>query len=201
MANVQLISVSALKNNTFIDKNVDDTLLVPCIILAQELHIEPLTGSTLWDDMTAEISSGTTSAPYQDLINRFLQPALYWWTMHEATWPLAYRFTNKNVVQKNSDNSQSAQSSDLQKLRDYFQQTAEYYSERATKHLRANIATFPKYVLVGDSPLETIRPYGTNFHTGMVLDNSWAGIRLPLSYIYDGPGGLPPEGYDPDNIM
>lgn len=199
---VQLITAAALKNNTFIDKNVDDMLLVPCIILAQELHIETLTGSTLWDDLIAEITANAVSSDYQDLLNKYLQPALYWWTMHEATWPLAYRFTNKNVMQKSSDNSQVTGSSDLQKLREYFQTVAEYYSERATKHLIANLDDFPLYTQVGTSPIETIRPYGTNFQTGMVLDNSWpVGVKLPASFLYDGPAGLPPDGYDPDGFL
>lgn len=197
--NVILISESYIKEYTFIDNNVDYKLLKPIIMLAQKLHIETLTGSTLYADLMSQLIANNVTPHYQDLLDNFLQEALIWWSMAEAVFPLSYKFTNKNIVQKNSDNSQIVGKLDLNQLKADFVAKAEYYSERATKHLRGNPTWYPLYFQMGVNSIETIRPFGTNYMTGMFLGNTFPlGFRLPFSYIYDGKNGLCPAGYDPN---
>src|SRR5438270_113564 len=135
---VLIISEKYIKDNSIIDNNVDDKLLTPVIILAQDKHILPLAGTSLWNDMISQIVAGNVSADYQDLLNNYLQKATLWWTLAEAVLALSYKLTNKNIMQKSSDNSRPASNADLLKLKDQFTENAEYYSERAIRHLRAN---------------------------------------------------------------
>ena len=44
---VLFISEKYVKDNSYIDNNVDDKLLTPLIILAQDKHILPVTGTSL----------------------------------------------------------------------------------------------------------------------------------------------------------
>jgi len=197
-----LFTTDYLKDHSFIDKNADDLIITQCILTAQEMHIEPLTGDNLWDDMMGEVNnynlgSGTISSDYQELINKYLQPALTWWTMYEAVYPMTYRMTNKAVLQRTADNTQALQRPDLVALREEFKIKAEYYSERATKHLRANPTAFPKYRQVSASPIEAIHPRGTNYDTGIFTGNTWGDRKLPYWFIYQG-NGYCPDGYDPD---
>jgi len=196
---VLFISEKYLKDNSYIDNNVDDKLLTPLIILAQDKHVLPITGTSLWNDLLAQITSGTVSSDYQDLLNNYLQKATLWWTLAEAVLPLSYKFTNKNVMQKNSDNSQPAAMADLLKLKDQFTQNAEYYSERATRHLRANTDTFPLYLQITGNSLETVRPESTAYNTGMYLGAPAHHGRVPFSELYQGKYGLCSEDANDEN--
>jgi hypothetical protein len=188
---ILLISEKYVKDNSWIDNNVDDKLITQVIILAQDKHILPLTGTSLWNDILAQIGSGTVSADYQDLLNNYLQKATLWWTLAEAVLPLSYKFTNKNVMQKNSDNSVPATMNDLLKLKDQFVQNAEYYGERTTRHLRANTETYPLYIQIDGNSLEAIRPQATGYNTGMYLGMPENRERKrPFHEIYQGKYGL-----------
>jgi hypothetical protein len=194
---VLFISEKYLKDNSYIDNNVDDKLITPLIILAQDKHILPVTGTSLWNDILSQIISGTVSSDYQDLLNNYLQKATLWWTLVEAVLPLSYKFTNKNVMQKNSDNGQPASMTDLLKLKDQFTNNAEYYSERAIRHLRANTDLFPLYLQITGNSLEMVRPQGNAYNAGMYL-----GIppdqnrRIPFSELYQGKNGICPDDFD-----
>jgi|GEM_PF-502416 len=194
---VLFISEKYVKDNSYIDNNVDDKLLTPLIILAQDKHILPVTGTSLWNDLITQIVSASVSSGYQDLLNNYLQKATLWWTLSEAVLPLAYKFTNKNVLQKNSDNGQPASMPDLLKLKDQFTQNAEYYSERAIRHLRANTDVFPLYLQITGNSLESVRPEANAYNAGMFL-----GVppdphhRIPFSELYQGKNGICPEYFD-----
>jgi len=197
---VLFISEKFVKDNSYIDNNVDDKLITPLIILAQDKHILPVIGTSIWNDIMSQIASGTVSSDYQDLLNNYLQKNTLWWTLAEAVLPLAYKFTNKNVMQKNSDNGQPAAMPDLLKLKDQFTLNAEYYNERTIRHLRANTDIYPLYLQISGNSLENVRPQGSGYNTGMYM-----GIvhdpnrRIPFSEIYQGKYGLCPDDYDTDN--
>ena len=188
---VLLISEKYLKDNSYIDNNMEDKLLTPIILLTQDKYILPLVGTSLWNDIVAQITASSVSTDYQDLLNNYLQKATLWWTLTEGVLPLSYKFTNKNVMQKNSDNSEPASMADLLKLKDQFTQNAEYYSERATRHLRANTDKFPLYLQITGNSLESIRPYSTAYQTGMYLSKSIdPDKKIPFSELYQGKNGI-----------
>jgi len=169
----------------------------PANPLAQDKHIVPITGSSLWNDLVTQIVASSVSTDYQDLLNNYLQKATLWWTLVEAVLPLSYKFTNKNVMQKSSDISQPASMPDLEKLKEQFTQNAEYYSERATRHLRANSDKFPLYLQMNGNSLEAIRPIGTSYSTGMYLGKPFDdGKKIPFSELYQGKNGLCEGGND-----
>lgn len=50
MANVLFISESYLKNNSLIDDNVDQRIILPSIITAQDMRSHPILGTPLYDE-------------------------------------------------------------------------------------------------------------------------------------------------------
>lgn len=196
---VLLISEQYIKDNSLIEGNVEAKLLTPMIILSQDKYILPLLGTTLYNDILSQVVANTVSSDYQSLLNDYIQKALLWYVQAEAVLPLSYKFTNKNVMQKNSDNSVPATMSDLLKLKDQFLNDAEYYANRCRLHLLANPDTFPKYRQITGNSIETVRPETTPYQTGFALTPTYPpNERIPFHILYDGPNGWIPEGYDPD---
>ncbi len=164
---VLFLSVDYLRDNTVINGNVDSELLEPYILMAQNVHIEPLVGTKIYNDLINTI--GSLSADNKTLLDDYLQPALLQWALYEVLPFINYRLTNKAISTKNSDNSDPVGLDELHYLRQSVRDVAEYLSERATVFLKANTDLYPLYLENGAS-CDEIHPNKTNYFSGIVLD-------------------------------
>lgn len=165
---VLFLSVDYLRDNTVINGNVDSEILEPFILLAQNVHIETIVGTKLYNDLISEIIADSLTVDNQTLLDDYLQPALLQWSLYEALPFINYKLTNKAVSTKNSDNSDAVELDELHYLRTTVKDVAEYMSERATKFLKTNETTYPLYLL--NSECDEIKPNKTNYFSGIVLD-------------------------------
>jgi len=164
---VLFISANYLRSNSIIGGNVDSTLLEPYITMAQNIHIEAILGTKLYDSLILNISS--LSVVDKLLMDNFIQPALIQWAMYEGLPFINYKFTNKSVSTSSSDNSDPVGLEEIHYLRQSVKDAAEYLSERTTKYLKANLTDYPLYSSNGDK-INEIHPNKDNFNSGIVFD-------------------------------
>ena len=169
--NVLMCSEQYVKDNSAMDGNVDVQLIRTVLADAQELYILPILGTALYNDILNQIQSNTLSANYKTLVESYLQKALKAWTLYEGINIWQYKITNKAIMVKNSDNAQPVQTSDVTRLKEYFQSKAMIYSERCTKYLQANYSTYTLFLLPGTT-IDTIWPNRDNYHCGIFLGNT-----------------------------
>lgn len=156
------------KRNSVVNLNVDEEILHPQIIKAQNMNIERILGSNLFNLVLSEIDSGTVSARIVTLLEDYIQPALIEWVTYTALPYLNYKFTNKSISKKSSDNSEPSELSEVNFLRQDIRDDAEYLSERMTKFLEANLDIYPEYN-TGNSDCDDIKPSKLNFISGIYL--------------------------------
>ena len=78
MANLILfISPAKLKKETALGGSVDDEILQPYIRMAQEMHILPALGQSLYDDLKTKVQNGTITGDDETLMEDYIAPALY----------------------------------------------------------------------------------------------------------------------------
>ena len=164
---VLFISVDYLKDNTPINRNVDSEILEPCILKAQNIHIEAILGTKLYTYLVNNIA--TLSTEYKTLMDDHIQGALVQWATYESLPFINYRLTNKAISTSNSDNSDPVELNELHYLRTSVKDSAEYLSERVTKFLKDNTDIYPLYLENGDSCAD-IFPNKTNYNSGIVFD-------------------------------
>ena len=148
--------------------NVDEELLHPQIIKAQNLRIEKILGTNLFDTVLTEIDAQSYTARIITLLEDYIQPALVEWVTYTALPYLNYKITNKSISKKSSDNSEPSDLNEVNYLRQNIRDDAEYYSERMTKFLEANTGTYPEY-LEGNADCDDIKPSKLNFISGIYL--------------------------------
>lgn len=163
------ITEKALKDASLINENVSMVKLRPTIIMCQEMHIQPIIGSQLYKAIVQEIINDNLSSANQTLLTDYLQPCLQMWVMMESPMILGYQFRNKNIERGTDQNSQQASVSELQKLMDYYRNKAEWYSERTTRYILANLSDFPDYASIAGR-VDTIYPNKRNYTAGLVID-------------------------------
>lgn len=161
------ISETFLKDNSIINDNVDFQTLQPVIILCQDKYIHPILGTALFDSIADQITSSSVSANNTTLLNLYVRKTLMWYILHESPPIFKYRFMNKGVMVKNSENSQPADLKEIQFLQNSFKQNAEWYAERITKFLIDNDATYPLYR--SNSDIDQIQPNNSNFTSSLYL--------------------------------
>ncbi len=167
---IYMLSTQYLKDNTVINNNVDDELLNPFIIQSQNVHIEQILGSDLFDEVCNEISGNTISANNKILLDEYIQPTLKEWVVFESLPFLNYKLTNKSVASKSSDNSDPADLSDIKYLRGTVRDIAEYMDQRMIDYLKrsCNEGKYPLYRSNND--MDDIKPTDSSYFGGIYLD-------------------------------
>ena len=181
MATALFIKEQFIKDNTNIDGNVDDKYLTNTIADAQKIHILPILGTALYNEVSAQIIAGTTTSLNQTLLNDYIQDALKYWVLYEGMDVFHYKVTNKGIETKSSDNSQPIQQVDVIRLKDSVKDRAEFFSQRVTKYLLAQQLVYPLYNAPGSS-IDTIIPNKNNYETGWNLDVDRNTYGLPIDY-------------------
>lgn len=168
---VIFISEQALKDSSIINENVDMKLLLPTIKLAQEKYVLPILGTALYNELKTQITNATLTVLNETLLDDYIQPCLIWWIMAESPMPLTYKFMNKSVATRSSENANAASLNDLLKLEERFKDNAEWYSQRITNYLLEKSTQYPLYLNPGNG-IDTIVPKKTMYSTGMFLGNT-----------------------------
>ena len=179
------ISEQTLLDNSVINENVSFTQIRPTIVKVQEMRIQPIVGSALYSEMVGQVVSGTTTAFNTTLLEDYIQPAMVQWLYYELPMVLAFKYMNKGMVRRTSEESSQMSMDEITRLTDKVKNDAEWYSERITRYLMEQKANYPPF----NSPpsaLDTIYPNGTNYNTGMALDartlRRGAGLDRPWPY-------------------
>lgn len=166
MARVQFIKVDTIKELTQLDENVDAKLITPVIFDVQEMELLPCLGTGLYDDLKAKIVASTTNAAEDILIQDYIAPMLARYVAFEMTDVLLFRYRNKGVVKKGSENSNPIDYKEALYLKDQSRNKAQMYSQKLIDYLCYNQTLFPTY---GTIPNGGVCPRSNAYKTSIYL--------------------------------
>ena len=165
---ILLMTADYYKRNSVVNLNVDEELIHPQIIKAQNMNIERILGSNLFNTILGEVAIATVTPRMVTLLEEYIQPALVEWVTYAGLLYYNYKITNKAVVRKSSDNSEPSDLNEVNFLRQDIRDDAEYLSERLTKFLESNLDIYPEYN-TGNTDCDDIQPSKKNFFGGIYL--------------------------------
>ena len=181
--NVLLISDVAIKERTGLHTNVDPKLIYPEIKCAQDMYIEPILGSALFNKLQTEVAAGTVSGVYKDLMDNMIADALIYYTMTVLPITTSYQIWNKGVVRRAGNDTESVSRSELNDLSNSFKDKAEFYADRLRRFLRQYASQrYPEFLNPGGG-YNDIRPIQETFTMPVYLggndcDCNW-GVDYP----------------------
>jgi hypothetical protein len=186
-ANILFISEQTLKDRSLLQDNIDPKLIKPTIKHCQDMYLEPILGTGLYKELQTQITSSTITDLNRNLLDYYITDCLCWYVASEMVISLGFKFTNKNLLKKTSENSDVPSLSDLFDIESRFKSKAEWYAQRITNYLIENITLFPLYNNAG-SGVDIIQPNGSSFSTGLYLGD------MPRNYknysdMYQSEGG------------
>lgn len=148
MADVLFIQEDYFKKLAGVNGNVDWDKLESTIIMVQDIYIQQILGTPLYNDLKTKITASPTMALYANekaLINDYIAKPLAWYVKMEASPDFKFAYSNKGVMVKGGENSSAADTNDLKYLMDKWRAHAERYSQLLTDYLDLNTVTFPKF--------------------------------------------------------
>lgn len=189
MAGVLLISANKVKAFTEVNDNIDDKLLLANIQIAQDLGLQGLLGTKMYNYMLTNAQAGTLSTAENTLLQDFIQPYLLWRATWEALPTLWMRIQNKSVIKGNTEQGTAVDKGDITYLRNIYQSRFEFYAQRMMDYIKNNQSEFQIYYQYTST--DGMAPSKENYYAGLHIE---PGIRkLPkvgtgTKYGY---GGIP----------
>lgn len=188
-ANILMISEQSFKDFTIASNNIDLKNLTQIIKMTQDRYIHPLIGSALYNKILDLINTGDITlvgnAKYKTLLDSFLTDTLFNYVLGELPMAMQYKFVNKGVLKKTSENSEQPTFAELQSISKYYQGYAEWYAERTINYLTANAETYPEYLNPG-SDITAIWPTSNQYRVAINLGNGELEDTRPYSERYQG---------------
>ena len=139
-----LISSDSLKRTTTISQSVDDNLIHPVILLAQDRYILPVLGTDLFEKLKTEVE-GTPAGNYETLLKEYVQKCLCQFTLATLYPVLRLRAVRHSVVQMDNEQGTSVSFDDIEPLISSALDMGEFYRERLIDYLTENSSLFPEY--------------------------------------------------------
>ena len=165
---IMLLDVNYIKERSVIMSNIEEHFIASHILAAQDIHIQDLLGSSLYEAMINDfdvLAQTFSHTKYITLNENYVQLCLLYYTLYESIDDIYAKFTNKSVVTQNSDQSTVISEQYLAKRKDDFLNKAKYYAARLTNFLINQQSTYPEFLTdSGDINADTEAPY---------LNNGW----------------------------
>ena len=182
MSYVLFISELKLKDSTAINLNVDPEILLPYVLQAQRIYIEPKIGTTLYQKLESLITAGTIgnvgNEAYKTLVDEYIGDCLPSFAFHMCIPYLRFKTENGNIYSKTSETGNALSTEEAQHLREEVRNNAEYFTERMIKYITNNITLFPEY---NTNSGADISPDQNAYYNGMNLERPMRqGTKLTL---------------------
>jgi|TARA_R110000737_G_scaffold26563_4_gene45322 hypothetical protein len=145
MATALFITREDLVRNSIIDGNVDYDKIIQFVKVAQEIDVQNLLGTDLYNRISADIIAGTLTGNYLSLVTDFIQPTLIWFAQMNYIPFSAYTIAKGGVYKHQAENSQSVDKNEVDYLVGKAREYANYYSTRLVDYLCFNSSLFPEY--------------------------------------------------------
>ena len=169
MATALFISLAELKRDTALSGNIDANKLLPALSTAQELEIEPLLGTDLYDKISADIVAGTLSGDYLTLKQKYIHPVLIHFAVSYYLPYASYIISNGGISKwDGGENHTSLDTKDLTILMNKEKSLAENFKKRLLDHLCHNTDSYPEY---STNEGEDINPTKTTDTSGWYMGN------------------------------
>jgi hypothetical protein len=161
------VSTDRIKKDTALGGSVDNNLLLPYILMAQDRYILPVLGTDLNAKLISDIQGSSLSGAYLTLLQTYIQPALVQFAFATVLPFLRLRMVNNSVVTMSSEQGSSVSHEELKPLINASMDQAEFYRERLIDYIQNNTSSLPEYQTNTGADLT---PTTQNYYAGLNLD-------------------------------
>lgn len=177
MTDVFIISEANLRQFTDLNNNVDSELLKNAIREAQDIEIQRILGTKLYDKIKTDIKNNTLSGDYETLVLDWVQNALLYEAYYYALEDIYLRPRNNGLlIPQGGENSTAADGTWYNRKRQSVENKKQFYEERLTNYLIQKQGNFPE--LNSNVELQQMYPdFGIQYKSPIVMRRNGRGAH------------------------
>jgi len=153
MAEILFVSPSDVIKRTGINGNVDRDQMIQFIKIAQDIHVQGILGTKLFNKIKTDITGDSLAGDYLVLFTDYIQDMVIHYSAIEILPYIHYKVANGGIYTKGSENGQSVTKEDLDYLVQKERDIAEHYARRFVDHMAFYNAKFPEYNSASDDDM------------------------------------------------
>ena len=177
MTTVFIISEENLRQFTDINNNVDSELLKNAVREAQDIEMQRILGTKLYNKILEDIGLGTLAGEYETLVLNWVQNTLLYAAYYYALEDIYLRPRNNGLLSPTGgENSEKADGTWYNRKRQSVQNKKQFYEERLTNFLIQNQGNYPE--LNGNVELQQMYPdFGIQYKSPIVMRRNGRGAH------------------------
>jgi hypothetical protein len=155
---VYFIEIQELMDRSLLNENIDPKLILPAMKFIQDVDVGEVLGECLYEELKNQVAlsrelnvDGTPAFPDAitpqnlKLLEDYIKECMIWGTMCKSIKHTTYKFWNKGMLQKTSENTQTQSYDVLDKIEKDFRDDFEIYLNKLYQYLEKNKTTYPLY--------------------------------------------------------
>jgi hypothetical protein len=144
-AEVLFVNPDYIKRLTQLNGGVEEAVMVPAIILAQDKYLQQYLGTDLLNKLKTDVTGASLTGVYQTLLDEYVRKVTVWWAMVEMLPNLYVQLDNGGLIIRTAENTSAITESDLHREIEKARQNAQFYTIRMVEYLLQNSGSFPEY--------------------------------------------------------
>lgn len=134
-----------LRETIMFNLNVDIKDLEQSAYVAQDMHLQPILGTTFYNELQLAYS-GQTLTPDEETLMGYIKPCVAYQAAQMTLPFLAYNVKNKGPMTQRGENADPVDAGTFHFLRKEIQNRAEFYTQRLVAYLCKNANLYPSYI-------------------------------------------------------
>ena len=148
MRQILLISEDKVKTLSNLDNNVFGKWLLPAIREAQDVNLQSIIGSCLYNQLLTLVETGDILLEeyglYKDLLDNQIRDFLLYQSLVNVIPLINVNMANMGTVVSNDEHIQTLSQGNIDLIKNYYQSMADVYQKRLQDYLRCNCESFPE---------------------------------------------------------
>lgn len=142
MRNVLLISEDTIKTQSGLNDNIWGKSLLPAIREAQEIGLQSIIGSCLYQRLCSMVEDGsirdTENIPYKTLLDEYISYYLIYRTIADLIPVIGTKLGNIGVVISNDEHMVNLSEDERSRVDTYYEYRSDFYCKRLQEYLLNN---------------------------------------------------------------
>lgn len=146
MNKILLVSEDYIRTYSNLNENVWGDYLLPAIREAQNIGLQSILGSCLYNTLLGMVDDGTIrnieNSAYKTLLDEYIQDYLMYQTITDLVPIIGVKLANIGVAISNDEHIQNLSEDERNNVKQYYQYKADWYCRRLQEFLLENEAAF-----------------------------------------------------------
>ena len=164
MSTALFIDDDYLKEWSPLGKSIDVDEIYPFVSNAQDVYIQDLLGTPLYEDITTKITNGSTFSTIEWKLIDLCSKALVYHSTDLALPHIMIKMRNGGVLKTNAEYNQTSTLSEMKYLREEMKNLAEFWNQRVINFLCENSSEFPLYNAASEDMYPTTKAYDSDLY-------------------------------------